>query len=153
MTPRIRIPILLLLLPVLAAAADGEAIAWRTHDDGLAFAAETGRMIMVDFHADWCKYCKKMDRETFTDPEVIRLINAHFVPVSVDTQRRQDLARVYHVESLPTIWFLEKDGSGITPLSGFVPAENFRDVLRYIATRSYGTMSFDAFLKGESDTP
>ncbi len=146
MTTRI-LALLLILLPVFACADEGKTIAWLTHDDGLAIAAETEKLVLIDFHADWCKFCKKMDKETFTDPGVIELIDTHFVPIKVDTQKRQDLGRKYGVESLPTIWFLEPDGSGLTPLPGFVPAEHFRKVLRFIATRSFETMTFDVFLE------
>ena len=130
-----------------SAAADAK-IAWLSYEDGMALAAENGKQILIDFHADWCKYCKKMDKETFTDPGVIRLIEQYFVPISVDTQKQQKIGQQYSVKSLPTIWFLESDGSPITPLPGFADAKRFRTVLGFMSSRSFESMSFDDYIKG-----
>jgi thioredoxin-related protein len=146
-----RVIILAMLLVVLATAAiaaDKPVIAWLSYEDGLAVAAESGKMVMIDFHADWCKYCKKMDKETFTDPGVIRLIEQYFVPISVDTQKQKKIGQQYSVKSLPTIWFLESDGSPITPLPGFADAKRFRTVLGFMSSRSFESMSFDDYIKG-----
>lgn len=137
----------LVVVSVSAFAADDQGIAWLTYEDGLAVAAESEKMVLIDFHADWCKYCKKMDKETFTDPGVIRLIEQYFVPVSVDTQKQKDLGQKFGVKSLPTIWFLEKDGAPITPLPGFVDAERFRIILGFMSSRSFESMSFDDYVK------
>jgi len=144
-----RLIILATLLVALASAATAadKGIAWLTYEDGMAVAAESEKMVMIDFHADWCKYCKKMDKETFTDPGVIRLIEQYFVPISVDTQKQQKIGQQYSVQSLPTMWFLESDGSPITPLPGFVDAKRFRTVLGFISSRSFETMSFDDYIK------
>ncbi|MBU1228260.1 MAG: thioredoxin family protein, partial [Actinobacteria bacterium] len=132
------------LLATTPAGGADESISWLSYGEGLAAAAESGRLVLIDFHADWCKYCKKMDKETFADPGVIRLIEEYFVPVSVDTEKEREPARRFGVRSLPTIWFLESDGTPLTPLPGFVAAPLFRDVLRYMSSRSFETMSFDA---------
>jgi thiol:disulfide interchange protein DsbD len=39
-------------------------------DEQLARAAVEGRPVMLDFYADWCVDCKRMDRYTFPDPAV-----------------------------------------------------------------------------------
>ncbi len=145
-----RVIILAMLLAALATAAvagDQKGIAWLSYEDGLAVAAESGKMVMIDFHADWCKYCKKMDKETFSDPGVIRLVEQYFVPISVDTQKQQKIGQQYSVKSLPTMWFLESDSSPITPLPGFVDAKRFRTILGFISSRSFETMSFEDYLK------
>ncbi len=139
--------VILALLPTLPADGAGKSIPWLSYEEGLATAAATGKLVLIDFHADWCKYCKKMDKETFADPGVIRLIEQYFVPVSVDTQKEREPARKFGVKSLPTIWFLESDGTPLTPLPGFVAAPKFRDVLGYMSSRSFETMSFDAYLQ------
>jgi len=142
----------LLLLPALAPAADEDeasGIRWRDYETGLAEAKESGKLVMIDFHADWCKYCKKMDKETFSHADVIARVEAAYVPVSVDTQRDKATAAKYGVKSLPTMWFLESDGKPITQLPGFLPAADFGKVLDFISTRSFESMSFQDFVEGD----
>ncbi len=135
----------------LAAAEKTEShtagIAWHSYAEGLKLAAETGKPLLVAFHADWCKFCRKMERETFTDSDVIRRINREFVPVSVDVDREKDVAARYNVQSLPTIWFLQKDGKPIDYLPGYVEAPFLRQVLDYLASGSYATMTFQQYLE------
>lgn len=103
--------------------------------------------MVIDFHADWCKYCKKMDKETFTDSTVIALMNERFVPISVDTVKEKETAAEFGVRSLPTMWFLESDGQPINQLPGFVDADMFSIILQYVSTRSFETVDFQTYLK------
>ena len=143
----------LLLGPALAVAAeDAPAITWLSHEEGITTAERSGRMMLIDFSAEWCHFCKKMDEEVFTDPEVIRLINAHFTPIRVDTDKEKMLARLYGIEAMPTFWFLESDATRLSPLQGYVKADRFSAVLRYMHTRAFETLSFQDFLAAEDGT-
>ena len=42
--------------------------------------------VLLFFHTDWCSYCKKMLRETFTAPEVIEMLNSHYYAVEFDAE-------------------------------------------------------------------
>jgi uncharacterized protein YyaL (SSP411 family) len=42
-----------------------------------------------------CHWCHVMARESFEDPEVGRLLNAHFISVKVDREERPDVDQVY----------------------------------------------------------
>ncbi len=58
---------------------------WR-HDEQLACAEarSTGRSLLVDFGADWCKPCKKIETDVFSDPVVYAEISEKFVPLKID---------------------------------------------------------------------
>jgi thiol-disulfide isomerase/thioredoxin len=44
------------------------------------------RKVFIDFYADWCAYCKKMDRVAFRDPEVVKKLNSEYYPVRMDVE-------------------------------------------------------------------
>jgi hypothetical protein len=136
-----------LVLPALAAEQAAEVVRWHTYEDGLRLAAESGKPVFIDFSAEWCRYCKKMDAETFADPRIAALLNEHFVPVAVDTDHERAPAQKFGVTSLPTFWFLESDGRPIDHLGGFVEADIFRHVLGFIYSRSFEKMEFDEYVR------
>ncbi len=125
-------------------------INWLAYDAGMEQAKAKGKPVLLSFWADWCGYCKKMESKTYADPRVAAEVMANFVPISVNTTNDQKLAMDYYVRGLPTIWFLESDGTKITALPGYVEAPMFLKVLRFIDTRSYEKMDFQAFLDSGS---
>lgn len=133
--------------PQPAAPAKAAAIAWLGYQEGLARAKESKRPVLLAFTADWCKYCRKMKQETYTDAEVAAYLNENLVPVMVDTEKQRDVAGQYFVRSLPTIWFLDGEGNRIANLPGYVDAPTFLKVLKYIGTGSYKDTEFKAFME------
>lgn len=42
------------------------------------------KSVFIYFYADWCVYCKKMERHAFKNPEIIKQLNSEFYPVKMD---------------------------------------------------------------------
>jgi len=103
--------------------------------------------MMLNFYADWCGFCKKMDNETFKDAAVVNYLNENFISIKVNSDKEQQVARDFYVQGLPTIWFLSNDGERLTSLPGYVPADRLLPLLKFIHTESYKKMKFSEFLK------
>ncbi len=127
--------------------ASATAIKWYSYQDSLKIGKQEGKKIFLNFYADWCTYCVKMEKETFRDPEVVAYLNKYFVSARVNSDRQQDLARKYNVQGLPSTWFLAADGEAIGNLPGYIPAKMMLKILGFVGTDSYKTMTFQQYLK------
>ncbi len=81
------------------------------------------RLILLDLTAVWCHACHVMDRTTYSDPEIANLLNARFVPVRVDTDRRPDIEARYRQGGWPTTSVLLDTGEIIFQANFLDPAE------------------------------
>ena len=79
-----------------------------------ARAQAEDKPILLDIGAVWCHWCHVMDRESYEDAEIAKLINEHFVAVKVDRDERPDVdARYQAAVSAIT-------GQGGWPLTAFL---------------------------------
>ncbi|MGB6975500.1 MAG: thioredoxin domain-containing protein [Terracidiphilus sp.] len=70
--------------------------------------------ILLDIGAVWCHWCHVMDRESYEDPEMARLINDRFVAIKVDRDERPDVDARYQA-AVSAI-----SGQGGWPLTAFL---------------------------------
>jgi len=137
------------------ASADG--IQWRNYSEGSALSRNANKKMLVDVYTDWCTWCKRMDKETYSSAEVASYISEHFIPVrlnaeskevrQIDTMQATDaeLATAFGVQEYPTTIFFTENGAPITSIPGYIPTDDFKTVLRFIAEDAYTHMSFDQF--------
>lgn len=96
--------------------------------EGLKAAKKSSKPLMVDFYADWCGWCKKLDRETYRDQEVIRL-SKDFICVKVNTDENPEASQHYRVSGLPTIVFLDSNGEIIENVVGYRGSSKYIKIL------------------------
>ena len=92
--------------------------------DGFDKALSQGKLMMVDFWADWCGPCKMLG------PVIEQLAGQYpdVVVGKVNVDDEQELALRYGVMSIPTVIFF-KDGKEIDRKVGVMPPEAFTQVL------------------------
>ncbi len=101
-------------------------ITWhRSLSEASAAAKKQSLPLMIDFEADWCGWCKKLDRETYSQAPVIRFVSAAFIAVKVDADKESEAMKKYKVSGLPTILFLEPGGQELGRIEGFREAAVF----------------------------
>ncbi len=115
----------------------GATIDWRVQvNDAVTEATDSGRPILVSISADWCHFCKKMDRETLSDSRVANHIQKCFVPLKIDGDQNKDLVRLMGVRSFPTTVILSPKMEVVTKLTGFQTADQLTRALESICQKS-----------------
>lgn len=160
------LPILLLaalLAAALPAHAAPPAIAWRDWEPGLRSAQQSGRPILVDVYTDWCGWCKRMDRDVYSRADVRAYLSRHFVAIRLDAEAldparydgksftARSLAAHFRVSGYPTTVFLRSGGEHLVNVPGYVPADRFLLLLRYIGEGHLDRgIGFEEFVELES---
>ncbi|MGH7779300.1 MAG: thioredoxin domain-containing protein [Candidatus Binataceae bacterium] len=111
--------------------AASDKIRWQPWGDAsFALARKLNRPVMIDIGAVWCHWCHVIDNTTYTDPEVVRILNARFVPIKVDSDERPDVDSYYQAAAAnltgaggwPLVCFVTPDGA-LMYAAGYLPAE------------------------------
>lgn len=142
-TMRLGLVALCLAVAPIAQAAD-PPIAWRGWDAGLQEAKRLNRPVLVDVYTQWCGWCKRMDRDVYSRREVREYLGSNFVTVKIDAESSdparydgrsytlRSLAGFFRVTGYPTTLFLKANGEHLVNVPGYVEADKFLLVLRYI---------------------
>jgi len=120
---------------------------WMDYHKGLEKAKAANKPVLLNFYANWCGYCRKMENETFADRTVANVLQDSFVPIRLNSDKQPRISASYGVRGLPFFWFLTAKAERIAALPGYIPSEMFVKYLRYIETDSYQKMDFETFMK------
>jgi thiol:disulfide interchange protein len=89
-------------------------------------ARSEGKPVLVNFYADWCVWCKRLEATTLRDAQVADLLSDRVVPVSLNVEGNgRELSDQYRVDGLPTILVLDTDGREIGRIPGYMPPSGF----------------------------
>lgn len=111
----------------LPACHSGPSVAWFEGDldAALAAAADRQTVVMAEFYTDWCSWCRRLEADTLSDPEV-RSELARTVNLKLDAEGDgAELAARFGVDSYPTIVFLDFDGREVDRILGYLPPDSF----------------------------
>ena len=93
-----------------------------------------GKPVMLDFYADWCKTCKEMERDTFSDARVRQKLSGFLLlqaDVTDNTEADKALLQRFKLYGPPGIVFFDSTGQeiGDVRVVGYQRAEEFLEVL------------------------
>ena len=135
--------------------------AWLGFNEGMEKAAKVDRPIVIDFYTSWCRWCKVMERETFSDPKVSDFLEKNFVAIRVNAESRTEqlryqgktytpvqLVRKFGLTAYPSLAYLESDGKLIAVVRGFKTSEVFLPTLKYFKEGCYRNgVSLEGYLR------
>lgn len=167
-----------LVCSLAGAQSDKSAAAqvkWLTFEEAVKKSKTEKRKIFIDLYTDWCGWCKVMDKNTFTDPVVAKMLNENFYPVKFNAEQREDVVFNGHTFkfvasgrggyhelaasllnnklSYPNFVFLTEEFHlipmipGYNSLPGYRKPEEFHLFLSYAAEEQYKKMQLEEYQK------
>jgi uncharacterized protein YyaL (SSP411 family) len=108
-------------------------INWHEWDEAAFEKAQAeDKPILLSISAVWCHWCHVMDETSYSDSDVISLINENFVPVRVDNDQRPDINSRYNMGGWPSTAFLTPYGDVVTGATYMAPKQ-FKGALQQVS--------------------
>lgn len=113
-----------------AAAGKEVKISWAgAYNEALEEAKKTKKPVLIFVYASWCGWCKKMERETCADKDIVKLTDS-FVCLKINSEEDEEFSSKFKVKEFPCVVFLKSDGSEIERHLGFKTADEFETILK-----------------------
>ncbi|MEL6638305.1 MAG: DUF255 domain-containing protein [Bacteroidota bacterium] len=143
-------------------------VKWYTWEEAIAANEANPKKIMVDVTTDWCGWCKRMEANTFENPEISKYLNENFYPIKLNAEMKEDIVydgntfkyipdagrRGIHTlayslldgqMSYPSIVFLDESVQRVMVSKGYKGPDDFMVELKYTAQEAYKSEQLDAF--------
>jgi thiol:disulfide interchange protein len=109
-----------------------ESIQWSADlAAGFQKAKRENKILMIEFTAEWCPYCRMMEDSVFTRPDVIQKAG-QFVPVRIDVDKQPGIANQYQANArkyggsgIPNVLFLNREGEKLMHAIGYFNDREF----------------------------
>ncbi|QLE00141.1 DUF255 domain-containing protein [Galbibacter sp. BG1] len=162
---------LLILLTIffLSSGAMAQEIEWMSWTEAVEKTQtdKNPKKIFVDVYTDWCGWCKKMDKDTFNNPEVAEYMKANFYMVKMDAESKEDVVyknktfkyvtqgrNGYHElaaallqgkMSFPTVIFLNEKQEILSLVPGYQKPQGFLKIAKYFGDDIYKDKDWKAY--------
>jgi hypothetical protein len=92
-------------------------------------ARKEDKLILLDIGAVWCHWCHVMDEESYANPDIVRFVNEHYLPIRVDNDQRPDVNERYNQGGWPTTVILTSEGFVVHGAT-YLPPATVKELLK-----------------------
>lgn len=152
-------------------AMNAQEVRWLTWEEAtkLAETDKNPKKIFVDVYTDWCGWCKKMDKDTFQNPEVAAYMQANYYMVKLDGEGKEPIEfkgktfkfvpsgrNGYHEFaaalmqgklSYPTTIFLDEKMNMLSPVPGYQKPDAFLKIAKYFGDNIHKEKDWETYSK------
>lgn len=154
-----------------------QEIEWMTMNEALEAQKSEPRKIIMDAYTTWCGPCKMLDKNTFSNKDVIEYINENYYAVKFNAEGPEEIqykqylfknpgydperkgrnsqhsfARALKISGYPTIVFFDEEGNLINPIKGYRTPKQLEIFLKMFAKDDYKNItSNEAWIEYEAE--
>ncbi|HQS66714.1 MAG TPA: thioredoxin family protein [Sulfuricurvum sp.] len=133
---KILITLLTLLSFVYAAQIDEfatEVNYLRNYDMAVQTAKEQKKLLMIVVVGDYCPWCKKFERKTLKDSEVMAKVNENFVGIIIDKYKdKGKYPKEYYAPLIPAVFFIDpKNEKSLFETVAYMKPDEFMENMDY----------------------
>jgi thioredoxin-related protein len=137
--------------------ADKKEIEWRTIVQALDEAPRQNKKIILDVYTDWCGWCKRMDRDTYSDASIASYMSEHFVASRMNPEKdgtvefsgkkysQREFSQALGVNGYPATAIFNEKGELLTMIPGYMQPKEFTKVLHYFGDDIYLTTKWEEY--------
>src|SRR5262249_44024278 len=115
-------------------------------NEALKRAQHKNKYVLVDVYTDWCGWCHKLDKETYSAPAVKEYLK-QFVLLKINAEDGKDgeaFARQNHIGAYPCIALLDANGNMKGKLYGYRTAAEFPAAIDELISKNASPVSNSA---------
>jgi len=123
---------IVVLMAIAGCSGSRDLVRWIPLKRALSLQKQSNQPILFYFFSKSCVYCKLMQLNTFSDPEVAKQINSVFIPVKLDIEEKREgempsgskLASAFHIRGVPTLVAVNSTHRTLGRRTGFFTVRN-----------------------------
>jgi thioredoxin-related protein len=145
-------------------------IQWMSFEEAVAKSDKEPKKIFIDIYTDWCGWCKKMDKSTFSEKVVADYINQNYYAVKLDAETKDSIVfrdkvfkfiPEYKANELavallsgkmgyPSYVLMDEKYTLMSqPVQSYLTSEQLMPILRFYAENIYKEKSWEEFESGK----
>jgi len=124
-------------------AGDHGKIPWfkGTFEAALVKAKAENKLVFIDFWTDWCVWCKRLDKDTFSNDSVVtEMKDILCLSIDAESESGAPIAQKFAVRGFPALILLGPDGKAEDNIGGYLKPEDFKKEIQRVRSGE-GTVS------------
>jgi thioredoxin-related protein len=157
----------LILILLSSTSIDAQSINWVSMNEAFELQKKVPKKIIIDMYTSWCGPCKMLDKNTFTNKDLIAFVNSHYYAVKFNAEGNElvnykkqlftnpnydpakakrrnsphQFSQYLGVRAYPTIVFLGLESELIAPIPGYQTAQKLELYLQLFKDETYKEMN------------
>ena len=157
----------------------GEKIHWHTFQEAIELSKKEKKKVFIDVYTSWCGWCKVMEKNTFTNPVIIKYVNQHFYAVRLDAEMKDTInfnnytfvnpnptvprsthqlasSLLSNKLSYPTTVYLDENFNLLTQVAGYLQPSQLEPIVKFFGEDAFKTQKWEEYqqtFKGEIPPP
>jgi thioredoxin-related protein len=130
MKPQTALILIIFLLQIMPSESTSSSVEWLDYSEEIFESAKIqGKPIFMVITAEWCPSCKLYEENTLDTKEVSMILNRDFLPILVDLDKKEKIAREYMIRGTPTTIIFSKEGEKLLSIPGYVYKDTLIETL------------------------